>query len=77
MTNLGKQLVYKSNFNSLQFYILLCHLLIFSQTSLIFFCSENVLCFKSAAYIQVHFSLDFIMEENTMNPDQTTAKGAV
>ena len=25
----------------------------------------------SAAYSQVHFKLDFIMEANTMNPDQT------
>ena len=25
----------------------------------------------SAAYIQVHFRLDFIMEANTMNSDQT------
>ena len=25
----------------------------------------------SVAYIQVHFRLDFIMEANTMNPDQT------
>ena len=25
----------------------------------------------SAAYIQVHFRLDSIMEANTMNPDQT------
>ena len=32
--------------------------------------------FTSAAYIQVHFRLDFFMEENNMNPDQT-AKGAV
>ena len=27
----------------------------------------------SAAYIQVHFRLDFIMEANTMNPDQTAS----
>ena len=25
----------------------------------------------SAAHIQVHFRLDFFMEANTMNPDQT------
>ena len=25
----------------------------------------------SAAYSQVHFRLDFIMEANTMDPDQT------
>ena len=28
----------------------------------------------SATYIQVHFRLDFIMEANTMNPDQTAPK---
>ena len=27
--------------------------------------------FTSGIYIQVHFSLDFIMKANTMNPDQT------
>ena len=31
----------------------------------------------SAAYIQVHFRLDFIMEAITMNPDQIAPKGAV
>ena len=35
------------------------------------------LLFMSVAYMQVHFRLDFIMEENTMNPYQTTSKGAV
>ena len=30
--------------------------------------------FTSAAYIQVQFRLDFIMEANTMNPDQTASK---
>ena len=25
----------------------------------------------SAVYTQVHFTLDFILEENIMNPDQT------
>ena len=28
----------------------------------------------SAAYIQMHFRLDLIMEANTMNSDQTTPK---
>ena len=32
--------------------------------------------FTSAAYIQVHFRLDFIMEANTMDPDQTAPLGA-
>ena len=27
--------------------------------------------FWSAAYIQVYFRLNFVMEANTMNPDQT------
>ena len=31
----------------------------------------------SAAYIQMHFRLLFIMEANSMNPDQTAPKGAV
>ena len=33
------------------------------------FCPENVVCFiyVPAAYIQVHFKLDFFMEANTMN----------
>ena len=35
------------------------------------------LLFTSAAYIQVHFRLNFIMEANTMNPDQTAPSGAV
>ena len=30
-----------------------------------------------AAKIQVHFRQDFIMEKNTMNPDQTASLGAV
>ena len=29
----------------------------------------------AAAYIQVHFSLDFIKEANTMNPGQTAPLG--
>ena len=32
------------------------------------------LLFASAAYIQVHFRLDFLMEANIMNPDQTAPK---
>ena len=32
------------------------------------------LFFMSAAYIQVHFRLDFVMEANTMSPDQTACK---
>ena len=30
-----------------------------------------LLLFTSATYIQVHFRLDFMMEANTMGPDQT------
>ena len=30
-----------------------------------------------AAYIQVHFRLDFITEATNMNPDQTAPNGAV
>ena len=30
-----------------------------------------------AAYIQVHFRLEFFMEANNMNPDQTAPKGSV
>ena len=38
----------------------------------IFYCPENVVCIlTSAAYIQVHFRLDFTMDANTINPDQT------
>ena len=33
--------------------------------------------FHLAAYIQVHFRLDFIMETFTMNPDQTAPLAAV
>ena len=35
------------------------------------------LLFTSAAYIQVHFRLNFIMEATTMNPDQTAPMEAV
>ena len=31
----------------------------------------------SAAYIQMYLLLDFIMEANNMNPDQTAPFGAV
>ena len=34
------------------------------------------LLFASAAYIQMYFRLDFIMEANAMNPAQTDAKKA-
>ena len=30
-----------------------------------------------AAYIQVHFRLDFIMEASTMNPDQTKGSSLI
>ena len=44
-----------------------------------FVCLQNVVFFQttSAAYIQVHFRLDFFMEANTINPDQTAPNGAV
>ena len=35
------------------------------------------LLFTSAAYIQEHFRLDFIMEANNMNLDQTAPKDIV
>ena len=35
------------------------------------FCPENAVCLFYAAYIQVHLGLDFIMEANTTNPDQS------
>ena len=35
------------------------------------FVLEQCLLFTSAAHIQVHFRLEFIIEANTMNPDQT------
>ena len=38
---------------------------------------ECRLIFTSAAYIQVHFRLNFIMEATTMNPDQTPPMEAV
>ena len=43
-----------------------------------YMCPESGgLLFMSAAYIQVHVSLDFIMEAHTMNTDQTAPEGAV
>ena len=36
-----------------------------------FLSQKCFLLFTSAAYIQVHFRLDIIMEANTMNPGQT------
>ena len=43
----------------------------------IIFCPESVVCFLPLAEnIQVHFRLDFIMEANTMNPDQTAPQGS-
>ena len=41
------------------------------------FCPENVACFLCLLHIQVHFRLDFCMEANTMNPDQTDPLGGV
>ena len=36
------------------------------------FCPENVVCFFLLLhYIKVHSSLDFIIEANTINPNQT------
>ena len=35
----------------------------------------DTLLFTSAAYVQVHFILEFVMEANNMNPDQTAPKG--
>ena len=43
----------------------------------LFFVPKWCLLITSAAYIQVHFSLDFITGANTMNPDQTATVGAV
>ena len=43
-----------------------------------FFFPEYFICFLSVAFTQVKFRLDFfIMEANTMNPDQTAPMGAV
>ena len=32
---------------------------------------------KISTLYQVHFKLDFVMEANTLNPDQTAPMGAV
>ena len=40
------------------------------------FLSWKCLLFTSTAYIQVYFWLDFIMEANTMYPDQTAPLGS-
>ena len=45
-------------------------------TDNIFF-PECCLLSMNAAYIQEHFRINFIMEANTMNPDQTALLGAV
>ena len=43
-----------------------------------FLCPENVICLCLLHnYFQVHLRLDFIMEANTMNPDQTAPLEAV
>ena len=38
------------------------------------FCPDNAVCLLRLLHIQVHLKLDFIMEANTMNPDQTAPK---
>ena len=38
---------------------------------------ESVCFLTSAAYNQVHFSLDFILEANAMNPDRTAPLFAI
>ena len=43
----------------------------------LFFVLKLSSAFYIAAYIQVHVRLDFIMEANTMYPDQTAPLGAV
>ena len=34
----------------------------------LFFCAEMFSAFMSAAYIQMHFRLDFFLKANSMNP---------
>ena len=46
-----------------------------ASRALFFFVWKFCLLFMSAAYIQVHFRLDFFMEANNMNPDQTALLG--
>ena len=43
----------------------------------LFFVLQLLSVFTSFAYIQVHYKLDFFMEANNMNPDQTTLMRAV
>ena len=43
----------------------------------IFFLEKDVCFVTSAAYIQVHFRLDFIMEANTLNPVQTAPRSSL
>ena len=38
---------------------------------ILFLSYEYCQLYMSAAYIQLHFRLDFVMEANTMNPNQT------
>ena len=45
-------------------------LILFTLIPPIFLYNKYFLLFTSAAYIQVHFKLNLIMEANTMNPDQ-------
>ena len=59
---------------------ILCRLLIMSAAYIqmhyrIFTMSSDSL--TSAAYVQVHSRLDFIMEANNVNHDQTAPDGAV
>ena len=42
-----------------------------------YFVTKMLSAFLSAAYIQVHLRLGFILEANNMNPDQTAPLGAV
>ena len=42
----------------------------YGQTKINPYCSEND-CFLCLLHIQIHFRLDFIMEANTMKPNQT------
>ena len=48
-----------------------CYFQIFTFVLPLFFCPECCLLIRSAAYIQVQLSLEFSMEANSMNPDQT------
>ena len=48
---------------------LVCHLLTLTLIPPLFFVLKMLSAFMSAAYIQVHFRLDFFMKANNMNPD--------